>query len=137
MLNKNIKLIDKEALPVGKASLSIFRNKEDYTIIASLEDEEFKFTSSDYFNSLNLFRDYLYNERGFFPNLKGALKLVYPSRMSRQMSGGAMAYCFIMGKQADQKDLINIFDEVDESEYQNLVSVQEQLNCYKAWLKSL
>lgn len=137
MIKKTIKLINKEALSVGKASLSIFTSKEGCTIAVSINREELNFVSSDYFNSLNLFRDYLFIKKEVFPNLKGALISVYPSRMSRQMSDGLMAYNHINGKQADDVDLVNIFDKVDENEYLKLSSVHDQLNNYKKWLKSL
>jgi len=137
MLNKNIKLINKEALPVGKASLSIHESDQNFNILVFLDNKKIEFSSSDYFEALKLFREYLYEEKSLFPNLKGALKSVYPSRMSRQMSGGEMAYRYVMGKQADDTDLINIFDEIDEMDYSNLVSVPNQLSNYKKWLKSL
>ena len=137
MLEKKIKLINQEASLIREASIAFYSEIGNFIILICINEEKKKFVSSDYFGALSLLREYLYNEYKSFPNLIGALKSVYPSRMSRQMSRGLTAYNHVMGKQAKEKDLVNIFDQVDESEYQNLVSVEEQRSTYKTWLKSL
>jgi len=101
------------------------------------DNQNLEFISSDFFKTLSLFRDYIYSEKKLFPLCKGALKFIYPSRMSRQMSNGLMAYSLKLGKQADDKYLINIFDDIEESEIDNLSIVEDQLNWFKKWLKSL
>ena len=46
---------------------------------------------------------------------KGSKINVHPSRSTRQMTSGLMAYELIMGKQAKHSDLVNIFDYDDNN----------------------
>ena len=48
------------------------------------------------------------------------------------MGGGLVAYQLTIGKHAEQKDLVPIFDFDDE----NIVSTETQEAFYKAWLSS-
>jgi hypothetical protein len=63
----------------------------------------------------------------------GARKNVYPSPMSRDMSGGIVAYELTMGQQALRKDIVKLFDETDSE----ISSVADQEEYYKDWLASL
>lgn len=80
----------------------------------------------------------LINLRIQFKQLKflcnGSRKDVYPSRMSRQMSGGLMAYTLKIGQPTLIEDLVNIFDF---AEAEKIVSPEEQEEFYKKWLDSL
>ena len=50
------------------------------------------------------------------------------------MSAGLVAYEMTLGKQASRDDIVNIF-EYEENELTN--NLQEQINFFKSWLKSL
>ena len=65
---------------------------------------------------------------------KGARKNVYPSRMSRQMAHGLVAYEYTMGKPAKNDNIVNIF-EFDDKEISS--TPDEQENNYQRWLSSL
>jgi hypothetical protein len=59
---------------------------------------------------------------------------VFPSRMSRQMSGGLQAYAMTKGKQASQNDLVNIFDFSESNQFG---TPEEQDLFFKEWLQAL
>ncbi len=59
---------------------------------------------------------------------------VFPSRMSRQMSGGRDAYRLSMGKQCSEDSLVDIFEDVDPN---YLGTVKEQSQFYSEWIASL
>lgn len=86
---------------------------------------------SDYFSAL-------VNMRNKYPNYiflcKGAKKNVYPSGMSRDMSEGVIAYELTLGKKAELKDTVNIFDYDD-----NHVDCtpQQQQEFFNQWLISI
>lgn len=65
---------------------------------------------------------------------KGAKVNVYPSRMSRQMSRGMIAYECIKGKPALSENIVNIFDYEDEK-ISTSPKVQEEY--HKEWLMSM
>lgn len=92
-------------------------------------NNSFEVTDNDCFNCFCRIRDH-------FPDItflcKGAKENVYPSRMARDMGGGLVAYQLTIGKHAEQKDLVPIFDFDDE----NIVSTETQEAFYKAWLSS-
>lgn len=58
---------------------------------------------------------------------------VFPSRMARQMSGGLQAYVMTKGKQARQKDLVNIFEHADSNQFG---TPEEQDQFFKEWLEA-
>lgn len=68
------------------------------------------------------------------PKCFGACRDVYPSPMIRSMGGGEQAYRLKPGCQAKMEDLIPIFASEPEI---NPVSVEEQEEFYRKWLKSL
>ena len=63
----------------------------------------------------------------------GAREDVYPSPMSRSMSGGLVAYELTLGQQALRKNMVRIFDETQEE----ISSVPDQKEFYGRWLASL
>lgn len=65
---------------------------------------------------------------------KGSKINVHPSRSTRQMTAGLLAYELTMGEQARRSDLVNIFDYDDN----NLTNEPgEQNSFFEAWLTSL
>lgn len=63
----------------------------------------------------------------------GSMLNVYPSPMSRSMSGGLAAYRLTKGKQAARKDIVKLFDDNDGE----TASPEEQKKFYDEWLASL
>jgi len=59
---------------------------------------------------------------------------VFPSGMSREMSGGRKAYITKLGKPALKADLVDIFDHTD---IQLIGSVSEQQAFHNKWIASL
>jgi hypothetical protein len=72
--------------------------------------------------------------RGLRPKCFGACRDVYPSPMIRSMGSGEQAYRLKQGCQAKMEDLIPIFGSDPKI---NPVSVEEQEEFYRKWLKSL
>ncbi|WP_444907448.1 hypothetical protein ACJJIR_04265 [Microbulbifer sp. SSSA008] len=92
----------------------------------------FSVEAEDLFEAFKLARDEADNI-GLRFVCNGSRKNVYPSPMSRDMSGGIVAYELTMGQQALRKDVVRIFDETDEE----LSSTTDQEKYYKDWLASL
>lgn len=65
----------------------------------------------------------------------GCRRDVRPSRMSIDMGGGTLAYKHVLGRKPTENDLVNIFDPTDDLE--SIVSVEEQDEYYKQWLRSI
>ncbi|QKX15515.1 hypothetical protein [Microbulbifer sp. YPW1] len=63
----------------------------------------------------------------------GAKRNVFPSRMSRSMAGGKLAYELTMGKQARKTDMVDIFDFSGGE----ISSPEDQEKFYSDWLQSL
>ena len=72
--------------------------------------------------------------QGFRPKCLGATKNFYPSPMIRSMGGGEKAYRLRLGCPAKTEDLVSIFDSDRNTDP---VSVEEQEEFYRIWLKSL
>jgi len=64
----------------------------------------------------------------------GARRDVFPSAMSRDMSGGRKAYITRIGEPARRKDLVDIFDEAAPA---SIGTVAEQSAFHKRWADSL
>ncbi|WP_349735281.1 hypothetical protein [Pseudomonas jessenii] len=94
---------------------------------------ETRYESDDLFKSLLLLRAAL-EEKGHKLLCNGSRKNVVVSGMSRQMSGGRKAYLVKIGKQARRDNLVDIFDCVDSS---FVGTVEQQIEFYREWLRSL
>jgi hypothetical protein len=64
----------------------------------------------------------------------GARQDVYPSGMSRDMSGGLVAYVLTIGKRTTREDLVRI---TDFAPLEKTASVQEQEEFHKRWVASI
>ncbi len=141
MTKKQIKisLIDSDASSMKEASVYIDIDKNHVCSIEIIIEEDLKkiFTASDFFTALSKLRKWLHDWKGYYPLINGSLINVYPSRMSRQMSKGVKAYFLTTGKQAEKKDLVDIFHKVQEMDTNKLATVEEQEDYYANWLKSL
>ena len=90
-----------------------------------------RFTGEDLFDCLTAVREFLAHH-DIYPLCAGARVDAYPSRMSRQMSGGRKVYLMEMGKPAEL--LADIFDAAPA---EKVGSVTAQREYFQQWLKSL
>ena len=94
----------------------------------------FSCKSSDLFNCLVMLREQYLEKKNLMVQCNGARRDVYPSRMSRQMSGGLKAYRLRLGQPAERSQLLDIFDSVED--LSNIATVKEQKEFYQKWLSS-
>jgi hypothetical protein len=87
----------------------------------------------DFFDAFCRVREAL-AAHGLVPLCYGASRNVYPSNMARDMGDGLKAYRMRPGCPAAREDLVAIFNEGPGVEP---ASVEEQRECWKAWLRSL
>lgn len=90
-----------------------------------------RFTGEDLFDCLTAVREFL-AQHDICPLCAGARVDAYPSRMSRQMSGGRKVYLMEMGAPAEQ--LADIFDEAPA---EKVGSIDAQRQYFQEWLVSL
>lgn len=64
----------------------------------------------------------------------GARLDAYPSRMSRQMSGGLSIYISTMGRPNRETDMVELFSEAPPDK---IASVADQKEFHRNWLRSL
>lgn len=91
------------------------------------------FSGDDLFSALNSLREYL-EDNSWLLLCNGCRLNAYPSRASRQMSGGRKLYLLTMGKQARKDDLVDMFEQ---ARIEDVATVSEQRSFYDRWLKSL
>lgn len=103
----------------------IFRMQTDVEGVPSAE-----FLGRDVFACFCDAREYL-AKYGVVLLCNGARLDAYPSRMSRDMGDGTLIYITVMGKQARDEDLVNLFDEAPADK---IASVQEQREFHRRWL---
>jgi len=96
---------------------------------------KFSCKASDLFDCLIVLREQYLEKKKYIIQCNGARKDVYPSRMSRQMSGGLKAYSMQLGEPANAPQLLDIFDY--EKDLSCLATVNEQKEFYEKWLDSL
>ncbi|MEM9547711.1 MAG: hypothetical protein AAGA77_17145 [Bacteroidota bacterium] len=92
-----------------------------------------EFVKSDFFECLKALR-YFLEKFNFLICCFGCRLDVYPSQLSRQMSGGIKAYILKLGEPASREDLINIFWPNSE---EKISTIEEQEEYYKKWINSL
>jgi len=98
---------------------------------AGLQEQEF--AGADLFDALVELRKTL-EKIGIQLLCAGARRDVYPSGMSRDMSGGRKAYVTSLGRPALRTALLDIFDSAD---YELVGSVAEQQMFHEKWVASL
>lgn len=105
-------------------------DNDTITIRTKLNNDEISVTEEFYFTALQKIRIKLL-QKNLDLKCYGAMENVYPSPM---MMNTTKAYFLENGKQAKEKDIVDIFD------YSNIsksVSVEKQNLFYKNWIKSL
>ena len=65
---------------------------------------------------------------------RGCCRNVFSSGMILSMGAGRKAYVLQMGQQASLKNLVDIFSSCSKEE---VVSIDEQMDFYNKWIKSL
>ena len=123
-----MEIIIKKISSNEKITCSLHMDQDaDNTIYLSGENlTPIKGTGSNLFLSLNKIRKQL-ETLGYIPLCNGARKDAHPSRMSLQMSNGRMVYILKYGYPADEKSLVDIFDEAPENK---ACSIEEQEKNY-------
>jgi len=79
-----------------------------WTLWLMIANEEYSSVGADFFDSLQNLRGLLEPD-GQMLCVQGACRDVFPSGMSRQMSGGRSAYRFVAGRRPGREDLVDIF----------------------------
>jgi hypothetical protein len=102
--------------------LAVTFNPPELTFL--LGSSSYSAAGYDLFDALTTLRRSLESD-GWLICCAGASRDVYPSGMSRQMSGGRAAYRHVTGRQPGQADLVDILDAVDPVE---VVGVDAQLD---------
>jgi len=92
-----------------------------------------EFVSDDLFDCMIKLRDWL-DYFSLKPLCNGARVDVYPSAMSRQMSGGRLAYKHQLKRQCSRADLVDIFQPASS---EMLATTAEQKEFHEKWMKSL
>lgn len=104
-------------------------------LLTTSGQEECCTTGSDLFECLKAMRVEHLEPLGAFLMCNGSRRDVYPSRMTRQMSGGRKAYELKLGVSARSTDLVDIFTLTPS--IHSLASVAEQESFYERWRDSL
>jgi hypothetical protein len=90
-------------------------------------------SGDDLFESLSNLRSKL-EQLNWFIMCFGSRIDTYPSRMSRQMSGGKKLYLLKMGEPANEQNLVDTFEATSA---EKIGTLAEQLAYYRQWLNSL
>ncbi|WP_116190826.1 hypothetical protein [Paenibacillus taihuensis] len=121
----------------SKENLEVYEeapDDEDKVLLSiRVGEEQISFKSENFFDALKQLRQHL-EERHIQIKCNGAALNVYPSPMALSMGAGRLAYRLTFGRQAKTSDLVDIFECDNDLTF---VSIDEQLNFYKSWLKSL
>jgi len=105
-------------------------------LLSEAGDEiEFSCKELDLFDCLTTLRKQYLEIKECLILCNGARLDVYPSRMSRSMSGGRKAYITHLGQTAKRTDLVDIFDPVED--LSRVATVAEQKDFNKKWFESL
>jgi len=87
----------------------------------------------DLWHALARLREEHLEPRSLLLGCAGVRRDVYPSRMSRQMSGGRRAYRCRLGHPADASDLVDVLSV--ESDPSSLATCGEQLRFHNEWIE--
>jgi len=107
---------------------------KDFVLLKmKLTDEVITCKRENCFEALVQLRHYL-EQKNIQIQCNGAALNVYPSPMALSMGVGRLAYKLHLGRQAKMEDLVDIFNCDEDLKF---VTINEQLNHYEDWLKSL
>jgi hypothetical protein len=135
MEKRHIKIASAAGIVERIIEYSVSEPWELNLLSTSSDGIEYSCVGADLFECLSKLRaDYLeIQQQQILCN--GARIDVYPSRMSRQMSGGCKAYIMTMGRQARMSDMVDIFEDSEERSKNG--TVNEQNEFFRNWKDSL
>jgi hypothetical protein len=116
-----------------KAVFSVEEENNGYTLRCEYANRTIAAKADDLFDALCEIRRVLAQDN-LFPFCYGSSMNVFPSGMSREMSGGLLAYRMEKGKQARTEDIVSIFAAGDDV---RVTTVEDQHQFYCNWLASL
>jgi hypothetical protein len=128
---QKVQLLD-PAGSVSEAELSFSVQKPWRMELRTQSGMEFISTARDLFASMQEIRTGL-EVPGYKLLCNGARLDVFPSGMSRDMSGGMVAYVLTMGKYTTPEDIVRI---IDPAAPEQIASVMQQEEFHKRWLDS-
>ncbi len=109
-------------------------NDEDMVLIElTVDSNTISFQDENFFEAFQALRRHL-EERHIQIMCNGAAINVYPSPMQLSMGVGRSAYKLNVGKPATTEDIVDIFEYEGNLKF---VGIEEQLNYYISWSKSL
>ncbi len=118
---------------VRRGVIEIERLKESWVLRLHLPGLDARvYENDDQFEALKDLRRDLAGE-GLAVLCAGARRDVFPSAMSREMSGGRKAYVCRMGSRGSADDLVDIFDPAPSD---LIGSVEEQAEFHAGWFRS-
>ena len=131
---KKIKLNDNNGNQIFTDLFLCDETDDDMLLLElTIENKQYSFKGYDFFSVLLELRNEL-EKNNIQIMCNGAAKNVYPSPMQMRMGTGRSAYRLFVGKQAQNIDIVDIFECDENLEF---VNVKEQYNYYKQWLNSL
>ena len=113
--------------------IQAYENEDDVKVVLILGDIFISKKADNFFEALIKIRKEL-EKKDIKLLCKGCCRNVYPSGMILEMGYGRKAYTLTMGKQAEIKSLVDIFENCQEEEY---ASVDEQYNYFDKWCNSI
>jgi len=114
-------------------TLKISERKPCIIEFEHLWPKEQTFHGKDLFDCLIRLRLYL-EKNNYLLLCNGARVDVYPSGMSRDMSNGRLAYITTLGESTTKNNIIDIFDETNQT---NVGTVEQQKEFRTQWINSI
>lgn len=131
---KKVKLIINEEKQIY-TDLFLYDDAEDDTVLLEIivENQILRYKDDNFFSALLELRTEL-EKKNIQIICNGSAKNIYPSPMQVKMGTGRSAYKLFVGKQAQNIDVVDIFDCDEGLEF---VNIEEQYNYYTEWIKSI
>lgn len=132
LVSRNLFLLHQNG-SLSACKLSFSRKEPWHLLFEGNEMPEIIFDNADLFECLTNLRLKL-EISNLLILCNGSVRNIYPSGMSREMSGGRLAYRIHLGKPTTRDDIIDIFEPASPSD---VVKVIEQEEFHQQWMRSL
>jgi len=131
---KIVKLIFNEEKQIY-TDLFLYDDAEDDKVLLEIivENHMLRYKDDNFFSALLELRNEL-EKKNIQIICNGSAKNIYPSPMQMNMGSGRSAYKLFIGKQAQNINIVDIFDCDEDLEF---VSIEEQYNYYTEWTRSI